>query len=400
MNPRPASGAQARPGRGARVPWRRVALRWLSGAVMALSLGTAVQADAAADARAAADRLEEASRGLERAEGARDRVDALTETVRAYEAGLQAMREGLRAASIREQRLSRELASREAEIARLLGVLQSIARSEGPQLFLHPAGPVGTARGGMLLADVTPALSSEAEALRADLEEVTTLRKLQEDAESRLREGLTGVQEARTRLSQAISDRTDLPKRFTEDPMRTAVLIASTETLDGFASGLAGLSGDTETAPETSDISDRKGRLDLPVQGTILRAAGEADAAGIERPGVLIATRPRALVTAPAAATVRYSGPLLDYGLVTILEPQPEMMLVLAGLDVVYVEAGDVLQEGAPVGLMGGEDAQAGAVLSQSGEGAGSERSESLYMEVRQDAATVDPLTWFAADKD
>jgi len=337
---------------------------------------------------------------LREAEGARDRVKALTETVQAYEAGLEAMRIGLRAASIREQRLSRELQSREDEIARLLGVLQTIGRSEGPQLFLHPAGPLGTARGGMLLADVTPALNTRADALRAQLQEVSTLRALQQDAEGRLRAAMTEVQEARTRLSQAISDRTDLPKRFTEDPMRTAVLIASTETLDGFASGLAETGDPDGTAPEDADITDRKGTLPLPVQGTLLRAAGEPDAAGITRPGILVATRPRVLVTTPVAATIRFAGPLLDYGLVTILEPQPDMMLVLAGLDVVYGEAGQVLREGAPVGMMGGEEPQEGAILSQSGEGTGRDRTESLYIEVRQDAAPVDPLTWFAADKD
>ncbi|MEZ5674302.1 MAG: hypothetical protein R3D81_03325 [Thalassovita sp.] len=46
--------------------------------------------------------------------------------------------------------------------------------------------------------------------------------------------------------------------------------------------------------------------------------ADESDAAGIARPGVVLATRPRALVTTPTAATIRYLGPLLDYGNVMI----------------------------------------------------------------------------------
>ncbi|WP_420910499.1 hypothetical protein [Roseivivax marinus] len=93
----------------------------------------------------------------------------------------------------------------------------------------------------MLVASVTPALAEEAERLRADLSEVATLRALQQDAEARLRAGLSSLQEARAELSRAIADRTDLPRRFTADPDRTAALIAATETLDGFASGLAAL---------------------------------------------------------------------------------------------------------------------------------------------------------------
>ncbi|MEZ5674303.1 MAG: hypothetical protein R3D81_03330 [Thalassovita sp.] len=41
------------------------------------------------------------------------------------------------------------------------------------------------------------------------------------------------MQKARADLSQALADRTNLPKRFTEDPVKTAILISSTETLEG-----------------------------------------------------------------------------------------------------------------------------------------------------------------------
>src|SRR5699024_10694752 len=135
----------------------------------------------------------------------------------------------------------------------------------------------------------------------------------------------------RAELSQAIADRTDLPRRFTEDPVQTALLIASAESLEGFASGL-GLIAVNEAPGDLPGISDRKGQLPLPVQGRILRRAGEADAAGIKRPGIVMAAPPRAVVTTPAAATLRYHGPLLDYGNVAILEPQSGILLVFAGM--------------------------------------------------------------------
>lgn len=139
-------------------------------------------------ARAAADRLSRAGEMLDGAEGARNRVKALTETVQAYEDGLEAMRDGLRRAAIREETLARELQSREDEIARLLGVLQSIGQTEGPVLLLHPAGPAGTARSGMILSEVTPALEARAAELRARLEEVSVLRALQQNAADTLRD--------------------------------------------------------------------------------------------------------------------------------------------------------------------------------------------------------------------
>ncbi|WP_171208046.1 MULTISPECIES: murein hydrolase activator EnvC [unclassified Ruegeria] len=366
----------------------------------ALLAGTASAQTSPADAAlAAAQQLEQASVSLSQADTARDRVRALTETVQAYEAGLAAMREGLRGASLREAQLVAELRASEAEVAQLLGVLQTIETTAPPILMLHPSGPLGAARTGMILSDVTPALNARAQDLSADLQEVQTLRKLQENAQATLTEGLTGVQDARTKLSEAIAERTDLPRRFVEDPVRTAILISSTETLDGFASGLSEIS-DGEIIASNADISYLKGRLELPAQGVILHRAGETDAAGVTRPGLVLGTRPRALVTAPTAATIRYRGPLLDLGNLIILEPQPGLLFVFSGLQDVYGEPGQVIPEGTPVGLMPGETPEIGAIMSTSGEGTGTDRSETLYIEVRQENSPVDPEAWFRTNKD
>ncbi|KRS12586.1 peptidase M23B [Roseovarius atlanticus] len=367
-----------------------------------LAAAPATAQDPGADARAASDRLNRAAALMEAADGAANRVKALTEVVGAYEDGLEAMREGLRRAAIQEEALSRRLQSREDEIASLLGVLQSMAQSEGPVLLLHPSGPIGTARSGMIISDVTPALETRAAALRAELEEVTVLRTLQESALDTLREGLKGAQDARTALSQAIADRTDLPRRFNEDPVKTALLVASTETLEGFASGLSQIAVD-EVPGSLPGIDARKGSLRLPVEGRILRRAGEADAAGIVRPGIVMATRPRALVTTPAPATLRYRGELLDYGNVVILEPQAGLLMVFAGLDVVYGDIGEVLPGGSPIGLMGAPEGADGrdtnALLIENGKDAGASRSQTLYIEVREDNEPVDPETWFETNE-
>jgi septal ring factor EnvC (AmiA/AmiB activator) len=278
-------------------------------------------------------------------------------------------------------------------------VLQSLDTEGTPVAFLHPDGPTGTARAGMLLSELTPALNRRADALRRDLENVQTLRALQVEAAARLSDGLTQLQAARTALNQAMANRTDLPTRFTEDPVRTAILIASTETLEGFASGLSEIATE-EIAPPQTSLEGRVGSLPLPVQGLLLRRAGEADAAGVARPGIILATRPGAIVTSPAAATVRYQGPLLDLGNVVILEPQAQTLFVLAGLDVVYPRTGEVIAEGTPLGLMGGTGAESGDSLSPLRDGTGTERTETLYIEVRQDNSPEDPQAWFQTDED
>ena len=361
-----------------------------------LLFATSTQAQNAGDAAViAASRLAEAAESLNAATSSRDRVSALTETVRAYEDGLIAMRDGLRRAAIRETAVSAELAAKSEEVGRLLGVLQTMGRAPTPLLLLHPSGPTGTARSGMLVADVTPAVQAEVAVLRIQLEEVATLRTLQQNATETLKEGLEGAQAARTALSQAVSDRTDLPMRFTEDPIQTALLLASTETLEAFSTGL------TEafvTGESPVDASTQKGGLMLPVQGQVLRTFDAADAAGVRRPGVIIAARPRALVTTPAAATILFRGPLLDYGNVIILEPAADVLFVIAGLEEVFGEAGQVIPQGSPIGLLGGDVPNTDGNFTQSGANIGGVASETLYLEVREGQSPVNPADWFVLD--
>ena len=359
--------------------------------------GAQAQSETALAAEAAADRLEAASLLLDGASSASDQIAALTETVQAYEDGLTALLDGLRRAAIRQRALEGELAARSDEVARLLAVLMTMGRAPAPLLLLHPSGPAGTARSGMILADVTPALQVKVDELRLSLEELDQLQQVQDSAADTLRRGLDGAQQARTALSEAVSNRTDLPQRFTEDEVGTALLIASTETLDAFASGLDGNVSDAQDIP-LPDARARMGQIPLPVQGDLLRGFNAADAAGVERPGIIIATRPRALVTAPFAATLRYRGPLLDYGNVMILEPAADVLVVFAGLAEVFGETGQVLPEGTPIGLMGGVAPEVDAILTETAQGSGAQRSETLYIEVRDGQSPVDPATWFAVE--
>lgn len=359
-----------------------------------LGLGPGLAQTPAEQAAQASTDLQAAVAAMQEAETARDRVATLTQTIRAYEDGLAALRDALRQASLRETELALRFNAERERIARMVGVLSQLEADPGPLLLLHPTGPVGTVRSGMMLADVTPALQAEAERLRSELAELRDLRALQDAAGETLARGLSAAQEARTALSQAISDRTELPKRFTEDPDVLRGLLDSADTLEAFAAGLAPDSMDGE------DFASAQGRLPWPVMGTILRRGGEADAAGVRRPGLTLATRPRALVTAPWPATIRYRGPLLDYGNVMIVEPGGGYLLVLAGLGTVYGEVGEVVAQGAPLGLMGGPEPDLADMLVASEDGGGARDTETLYLELRQGAAAVDPEPWFAEGRE
>ncbi|MDU9002961.1 murein hydrolase activator EnvC family protein [Sedimentitalea todarodis] len=341
-------------------------------------------------ATAAIEQLETAHQSLRAAEASPDPVQALTRTIHAYEAGLDAMGDGLRIAAAREAQLNQALALRETEIARFLMVLQAAEAAPPAVALMHPAGPDGAARAQIMMAEMKPALQQQAEELRIALDEVRILQAAQAQAATVLQKALPGAEQARSALSDAIAARTELPTRFREDPVRTAILISSVETLDEFTSGLSQISAQP-IALSTGDVSDRKGALDLPVQGNVQGPSGA---------GITVTTRPRALVTSPTAATIRYRGPLLDMGNVVILEPQPDLLLLFAGLEDAFGRIGDVIPAGTPVGFMGGNTPEIGTILSLSGDGTGAHQSEALYMEVREGGRPVDPATWFRTDKD
>jgi len=351
------------------------------------------------DARRAAEDLRAATRALKDARIAKDRVKALSRTIKAYEDGLAAMRDSLRKAAIRERALRLELASRRDQLSQLLGVLQTLERASAPLLLIHPSGPLGTARAGQILTEITPALVAQAKELRAQVEEIVLLKSLQSTAREDLQQGLKGVQDARLSLTRALGQRTNLPKRFTTDPAKLKTLLENSDTLTGFANGLVDLPFDSTTqtgAISPKSFSDAKGEIPLPVFGTILRRYKEADAAGLRRPGILISAPAVSLVTAPWAATVRYRGPLLDYGNVIILEPEAGYLIVLAGLGQVYGEVGEILAAGDPIGLLSGQEPTTDDFLVEATQGSGKIQLETLYVEIRQNRKTVDPEAWFA----
>ncbi len=356
----------------------------------------------ASEARAAAVALLDAIDGLAEAERARDRIAALTRTIRAHEDGLAALRAGLRAASLREANIGRLFEQESAALSRVLGALMAVERIDPPALMLHPEGPLAAVRAGMMLADLAPAMQAEAQRIGTLLAELEDLRLLQEEAQQTLSSGLDSLQEARVTLSQAMADRRDLPDAPTAEEARMLALLASVQTLEAFALGLEAMAAQLGT-PENLNQAERerglrafeaaRGALSLPLRGTVLRAAGEADAAGIARPGLVLAAEPGALVTAPLAGTVRYRGPLLDYENVILIEPATGYLLFLAGLGRVYPRVGEVIEAGAALGLMPGE-AEAGQEFAPQ-EDMLAGRSETLYLEVRENGVAIDPALWF-----
>jgi murein hydrolase activator len=353
-------------------------------------------ADPVADAQRAAEQLRSAGVAYAEAGRARDRVRALTDTIRGYEQGLAVLRDALRDAALRERAIRQRFERGGDRLSRVLAALQTMSRSPEATVLLHPAGGIGTARAAMLMSEAAPALSAEAARLRAELQELEDLSLLRRTAVATLEEGLLAAQEARAALAQAMSERQSVPANPVDDAILLA-LVNGSETLDAFASSLTS----TEAEQVGSDgFAEARGKLPLPVAGVLLSGYREADAAGVARPGLLLATEPQALVTSPWPGTIRYAGPLLDYGNVLILEPEAGYLLILAGLGGLFGGAGTVVQQGDPLGLMAGQEQPVQGNLIATDQGGGRDRPQTLYIELRRDGGPDDPAPWFTLGKE
>lgn len=355
-----------------------------------------VRAETSANfAASASTKLEAALKSLRTAQSSSARLKALDTTIRGYETGLTAIRARLRSLAKQEHALKQHLKDQRAKINQLLGILQSIEHTSKPTFMLHPLGPIGAAHSGLLIAEAVPVLQNQTENLTQQLNALKTFQTAQEESQIKLQNGLIKLQKNRTTLSKAISDRTDLPEKFASNPANLDRIEEDRQDLDILANTLP-YSSNVALQNDPNPFTNAKGTLPLPTRGTVLRSFKEADATGVRRPGIILGVPPVALINAPTLATVRFTGAVLNYDNVVILEPEPDILLILAGLQTVYVVSGQIVKSGDPLGIMGGSSLDLQDFLTKPSELTGANTQESLYIELRQKGKPVDPIDWFA----
>tara|TARA_B100001248_G_scaffold261607_1_gene253315 strand:+ start:463 stop:1605 length:1143 start_codon:yes stop_codon:yes gene_type:complete len=342
----------------------------------------------------AIEALDAATADLKNANNAKKRVKSLSQAIQSYEETLAILRISIRDLSLQQTQLQNILDNNENEVMQLLGVLATFQKAPIAGQMLHPEGPLATARSGMIISDVIPILQKNVDQLR---DQITTLEKLSEtqfEAQNSLQTGLSELQKAHTNLGRAIANRETLPKRFSTDPKKLELLLNASKDLETFAEAVQTIAIN-EPSVSLPSVRERKGNLNLPVRGKILRKFKEADAAGVERSGIILATDPRAIVISPTAATIRYLGPLLDYGNVAILEPENGLLFVFAGMDTLYGEIGQVIPALSPIGLMPRQVADIDKIFKTGTNIYSGKLSETLYVEVRSGTVSENPLDWF-----
>ncbi|WP_284759859.1 murein hydrolase activator EnvC [Agrobacterium sp. fls2-241-TYG-188a] len=332
---------------------------------------------------------------------------------------------------IREDAVKASLRERRDVLAEVLAALQRMGRNPPPALLVSPEDALASVRSAILLGAVVPGIRSETDKLVFALKELTDLRQAIAVEKEQLTGTMTASLEEEKRLDLL---RLENEKRNTQtasaleaERKRSEELAAKATSLEGLVSSLeneissvreakekerleqerlaalsqserdkveaqtdAGMPDKNRIAPAYA-FSSLKGKLAMPVSGEVLRRFGDADGTGHFSKGIVVATGPEALVTAPADGFVVFAGEFRSYGRMIILNAGDGYHLVLTGMDNVRTRQGMFVFSGEPIASMGAKRVASAAALALETD------KPTLYIEFRKDGVPVDSQPWWTA---
>ncbi|MDF1794060.1 MAG: peptidoglycan DD-metalloendopeptidase family protein [Thalassobaculaceae bacterium] len=343
------------------------------------------------------------------------------------------------------------LLERRQELSQLAGALQRLARHPPETLLLVGRAPIDTVHTGILLESAIPRINAQAKDLRRELDTLATLEADIRAQRDRLDLAAEDLDAERAQLTALAAEKADLLTGTRTKASNTAeevrALSESARSLrelidrlearvateaeeqrkltalvtpkprpgtairpeDDHGEPLPIPSGNgsvatalprqpvpqqTAALPPAPPLSGARGHLFAPVAGTVIQRYGKGGTAGLTNQGLLLRTRPGALVIAPHDGIVLYAGPFEGFGRILIIEHGDGYHTLLAGLARVDLSVGTRVLAGEPVGAMAAEDRAAGRVGTENTT-SGSTAPE-LYLELRHNGDPIDPLPWFA----
>lgn len=293
--------------------------------------------------------------------------------------------------------LSDQLVVDQDEMADLIMALQRLRRLPPEALLARPDAPLKTAQSAMLLQNTLPSLYEKAQRLRGNLEknkaltqELRTKRdkaketskaleaehsKLMNLAQKRkilyraTRSNIDNYEQETIELAQQAKSLKELVQNLDEQRRRRTARESAAQSLKTIALKVPAFIGDSLKPPR------------LPISGIIKTRYKELDHFGAPSQGIDIEGRGGAVVVAPMAGTVRYSGHFKNYGNVVIIEHGDGYHSLVAGLANLEAIVGQDVLVGEPIGLL---------------HYGRNEEKPVLYYELRYNGKAVDPARKFS----
>lgn len=331
---------------------------------------------------ARAEQLFAAARGAElerQAALATEAVDKTQRQAAALAARIQQAEAGISASTARivliERRrvaLRDRLAERQEPVVRLTGALQLLGRRPLVLGMLRPGSLEDMVHLRAVLETMLPEVRRRTAGLRSELDRTRQLQLAANTERARLRSGEKTLESRRNALA-AIESRQRLARRAVrgaanreadrvlalgEQARDLGSLVSELESAGELRRRLAALPGPVPRPARPGDarVLDDGGAPEtatpalayiLPVSGSVVTGFG-----GTSR-GITLAPRGGAQVVAPAAGRVAFAGRYEGYGRIVILEHDGGWTTLVTDLAQVSPAVGDMLVQGAPLGVAG-----------------------------------------------
>ena len=320
-------------------------------------------------------------------------------------------------AQIKEElKVAEEDFSKEDEnLIRTLSALQNLALKPTESLFVQPLTPVEIIRSAMLLRETVPQLEEKAAAIKEKLDKIqiqkkqaeTQVQKITKEKQNLEKEHaeLKSLMKRKTALRQNIESQSEAAKKKVNelaaqaqdlrdllDKLEKERLAKQKREQEAERKRLAEEQRrKKEEEKQRADLIKlkpqsikelgegfikAKGKLPLPARGSIITRYGEETSKGVSSKGITIATRPLAQVISPFDGNVIFAGPFRGYGNLIIIEHGRGYLSLMAGLESIDCELGQLLLAGEPIGQMSDSD------------------TPKLYVEIRKDNHPINPLIW------
>lgn len=290
-----------------------------------------------------------------------------------------------------------DILSQKKTLASTLAALQRLSQRPPEYILMRPAQAVETVRSATLLTSAMPEIERRAEALRRDLEELSTLKAELNSQKSELAAGLSDLQSKNRALEALVREKRALYADYLagaeQEKQRADRLGREAKSLQNLIERLeqeqknqARRTLPTPPLPEGSSFQKTKGRMPYPAQGKLTRRFGERITGGAAK-GINVQTLSGGQVIAPFDGRIIYAGSFRDYGLLLIIAHSDGYHTLLAGLGRIDGLVGQWVLAGEPVGAM--PETRVASTESDS-----KTPGPELYLEIRRNGEPINPLPW------
>ena len=314
----------------------------------------------------------------------------------------------------REASSKEELLADQAAMTEILAALQRTEMSPPPPLAVSPDDVLAAARASILMGATIPELQVRADALKASLSALQTVRQQIARGRMELQKEMQSLAGEQQSLQELLQQRRSLEISVQADAKAAA---ETARTLAENANDLRELIHQLEietskaipsikpkTPPKSvvlaprlkpgkqepllllpysssGRFSDNRGKLELPVHAKVTKKYGRSQNPDTIN-GLVFRTARRAQIVAPYDGRIAYAGPFRNFGNLLILDVGEGYHMILAGISVPYVVLGQMVLAGEPLGKMADRRKPA----------------PEFYLEFRKNGQPFDPEPWLKKD--